>query len=170
VDDNLYGSCTADGFTGKGTYRLERFKTADGENYFQMILSRDSFSDDILAQFYNDDEAIKYFNEYKNRFDKTNNDDEYKKYQSDDWVEAQRNAEGYAKGGIIDGKRVVALDSIGTALDVKTGYMFPMYADGKSYDSEVMWHIYQSPREVEILSKLSDRDTIIYVAALDNFS
>jgi hypothetical protein len=76
---------------------------------------------------------------------------------------------GYAKGGVIDGNTIVALDSIGTALDVKNGYMFPMYADGKTFDDYAMFHIYQSPRNDEILEKISDKDKVVYLKTLENW-
>jgi hypothetical protein len=75
----------------------------------------------------------------------------------------------YEKGGVIDGKKIVALNSIGTALDVKKGYMFPMYADGKTYDDYAMFHIYQSDRNDEILEKISEKDKVVYLKSLKNW-
>ena len=72
LDDSIYGSFNViNNYNGdKGTYRLERFKTDDGENYFQLIYRDKSDREDtILSQFYNENEAIKYFNKYKKRLE-----------------------------------------------------------------------------------------------------
>tara|TARA_R110002096_G_scaffold362661_2_gene555847 strand:+ start:4146 stop:6992 length:2847 start_codon:yes stop_codon:yes gene_type:complete len=97
LDDSIYGSFNViNNYNGdKGTYRLEGFKTADGENYFQLIYRDKSDREDtILSQFYNENEAIKYFNKYKKRLEGH--------YKISDTIYV--NNADYAKGGKVDKK------------------------------------------------------------------
>ena len=89
MDFNVINNYNGD----KGTYRLEGFKTADGENFFQLIYrDKSDKKDTILSQFYNDNEAIKYFNKYKKRLE-----GHYKISDND-------NKADYAKGGEVKKK------------------------------------------------------------------
>ena len=95
ANNSIYGSFNViNNYNGdKGTYRLEGFKTADGENFFQLIYRDESDKKDtILSQFYNENEAIKYFNKYKKRLE-----GHYKISDND-------NKADYAKGGEVKKK------------------------------------------------------------------
>jgi hypothetical protein len=67
----VYDSFEVENQNGSFRYELEMFKNADGKPFYQVSAYRDgSDVPNIIGNFYDENESIKYFNQFRNKFAK----------------------------------------------------------------------------------------------------
>ena len=61
---------------------------------------------------------------------------------------------------------IVNLKSVGTGIDIRTGFTYPMLADGKGYDLNNCVHVTEC--DTEWLVELNHSDRLLLICCLDS--